>query len=164
MAFGFSAGLLPLRATATSCATIPSDFESEEEWLRYDFDRSTVVFLGVVASSAVTGHVDEGFINKGTVIVQDVWKGPLHVGDEVAITTDITFSGYSLRNERGTIEFLPDDDQGSPARDGVFDAWLIFASGTQPYELSACSATVPLAGFERYTQYLNQWTNSAESN
>jgi hypothetical protein len=128
------------RAMACSCNNL-----SLEDALARASDVIVARVIGTHQAPAEEDASGRYIVETASFVVVESIKGSKEVGDVVQTRSEIGpgTCGISARNNPAWLEQAP-ERAGMVSEVKISDTWLIFREGTQPFELTFCSKSMPL--------------------
>jgi hypothetical protein len=136
--------LATANANACSCA-LPGKL-SDDQQIDQEFRGAKAVFVAKVVSIKQMPEDSTGryIVEDAEFVVLEVLKGAMKARDTVRIKSHIG-PGPCGRSARNNPPWLVLAEKGEADKIATFsDEWLIYARGSEPYELSYCDRSFPM--------------------
>ena len=141
-----SAAILFNSVSAIACSCPLYGHLSETEQIDQELKNSIAVFVAKVATVTQMPQDSEGksILEDAQFVVLEVFKGAIKAGTAVRIHSHVG-SGLCGKSARNDPSWLEVSERGKPDTMAKFsDTWLIYAHGSEPFELSFCDRSFPM--------------------
>jgi hypothetical protein len=137
-------------AKAQACSCVGPGDLSEEEQIEKEFSEADAVVIARVVmvkqSLVAEDHSGVHRIEDAQFVVAEILKGSHKMGETIHVRSNLGGGtcGRSARNDPPWLEIASETVPSASSVAVLSDEWLIYAHGSQPYELSNCSRSFPM--------------------